>query len=598
MQAIILAAGMGKRLKALTKDCTKCMVEVNGVSLIDRMLHQLEDFHLSRIVIVIGYQGDKLVRYIDSLDIQTPIVYINNEIYDKTNNIYSLALASDYLCKENTLLFESDLIFEDEIITQLLDDPRDTLALVDKYESWMDGTCIKLDNEDHITAFIPNKAFKFKEIKDYYKTVNIYKFGKEFSQKYYVPFLNAYARALGNNEYYEQVLRVITMLDVPVIQAKRLSGQRWYEIDDIQDLDIASSIFTEDKDKLPRLQKRGGGYWRYPKLLDFSNAGIPFFPPQRLLDEIKANIETITVKRPSNMSINLLLAEKNYDIPKENIAMVGNVKEAARRLVLNIDGEGGVIGDGSAFVSSSKSVYFMDESIVGTNNAEAVIGFASEKQIKWLFIENPNSRLGQYIARSEMAKIVQWGLENEVQIVYDESFSDFAEESNNSFLSADFLNHFPNLWVVKDFSAVQGVPGLQIGILACGDISEVERARNILMPDRLDSCSEFYLQIFEKYKKDYASAIVQFKAERSRVESELSKIKGVTGHSSQAAFVWVEFGDEISVDDVESQLLRQNHILVKKTDGNSKAIRFSIHTEDENDKMIHALSIILNGLKG
>ena len=73
MQGLILAAGMGKRLKELTQDNTKCMVRVNGVSLIERMLHQLDQLHLSRIVIVIGYEGKKLVQYISTLDIATDI---------------------------------------------------------------------------------------------------------------------------------------------------------------------------------------------------------------------------------------------------------------------------------------------------------------------------------------------------------------------------------------------------------------------------------------------------------------------------------------------------------------------------------------------
>ena len=60
MQAIILAAGMGKRLGALTKDNTKCMIKVNGVTLIDRLLIQLSSLQLSRVVIVVGYKGDKL----------------------------------------------------------------------------------------------------------------------------------------------------------------------------------------------------------------------------------------------------------------------------------------------------------------------------------------------------------------------------------------------------------------------------------------------------------------------------------------------------------------------------------------------------------
>ena len=192
MQAIILAAGMGKRLKELTKTNTKCMVKVNGITLIERMLRQIEKHLLSRIVIVIGYEGQKLVDFINTLNIKTPIVYVTNPIYDKTNNIYSLALAKEWLCKDDTLLFESDLIFEDAVLDLLLSDSHDTLALVDKYESWMDGTCVKLADDDSIEAFVPGSKFKFNEIKEYYKTVNIYKFSKKFSKNYYVPFLEAY----------------------------------------------------------------------------------------------------------------------------------------------------------------------------------------------------------------------------------------------------------------------------------------------------------------------------------------------------------------------------------------------------------------------
>lgn len=313
MQAIILAAGMGKRLKELTQNNTKCMVKVNGVTLIDRMLHQIERLKLLRIVIVVGYEGQKLIDYIGTLDIQTPILYINNPIYDKTNNIYSLALAKDWLCKDNTLLFESDLIFEDSVLDFIVNDPSETLALVDKYESWMDGTCVKVGFDDSIEAFIPGKKFKFDEIDDYYKTVNIYKFSRHFSENYYVPFLNAYQSALGENEYYEQVLRVITMLDIPVIKAKRLHGQRWYEIDDIQDMDIAESIFTPDEDERVRLlQDRYGGYWRYPKLLDFCYLVNPYFPPEKLKDELRANFDTLLTEYPSGMRVNSLLAAKNF----------------------------------------------------------------------------------------------------------------------------------------------------------------------------------------------------------------------------------------------------------------------------------------------
>mgnify|MGYP003171808615 FL=1 len=344
MQAIILAAGMGKRLKELTQNNTKCMVKVNGVSLIDRLLHQLEKQHLSRIVIVVGYEGQKLIDYIATLGIKTPISYVDNAVYDKTNNIYSLALAKNYLMEEDTLLFESDVIIDDSAIDELVKDPRDTLAMVDKYESWMDGTCVKLDEYDNIVAFVPGKSFDFKEKEEYYKTVNIYKFSKHFSQDIYVPFLEAYCSALGENEYYEQVLRVITMLDTPGIKGMRLSGQKWYEIDDEQDLDIATTLFApDDETRINLMHKRYGGFWRYPGLLDFCYLVNPYYPPKKLKDELRASFDTLLTEYPSGMGVNSLLAAKNFGVHKDNIIVGNGAAELIKSLMESFSGKTGVI---------------------------------------------------------------------------------------------------------------------------------------------------------------------------------------------------------------------------------------------------------------
>ena len=70
---------MGKRLKELTENNTKCMVQVSGVTLIDGMLHQLQKLCLS-IDSVVGHEGQKLIDYISTLDISTPICFVNNSI--------------------------------------------------------------------------------------------------------------------------------------------------------------------------------------------------------------------------------------------------------------------------------------------------------------------------------------------------------------------------------------------------------------------------------------------------------------------------------------------------------------------------------------
>ena len=93
---------------------------------------------------------------------------------------------------------------------------------------------VRLDDENNIVNFIPKKAFKYSDAEQYYKTTNVYKFSKEFLTTHYVPFLEAYTKALGNNEYYEQVLRVITLLDNCDLKALPLTGQKWYEIEDVR----------------------------------------------------------------------------------------------------------------------------------------------------------------------------------------------------------------------------------------------------------------------------------------------------------------------------------------------------------------------------
>ena len=167
MQAVILAAGMGKRLKELSQNIAKCMVKVNGVALIERALRTLDKKQFSRIVIVVGFERTKLMDFVKSLHINTPVIFIENAIYDKTNNIYSLLLAKSQLIQEDTLLLESDIIFEEEVIDVLLNDSRETLVLVDKFASWMNGTCLELDEDDSIREFIPGKYLKFEEKEDY-----------------------------------------------------------------------------------------------------------------------------------------------------------------------------------------------------------------------------------------------------------------------------------------------------------------------------------------------------------------------------------------------------------------------------------------------
>ena len=597
MQAIILAAGMGKRLKELTQNNTKCMVKVNGISLIDRMLHQIDRHLLSRIVIVVGYEGQKLIDYIKSLDIQTEIIYINNPIYDKTNNIYSLALAKEWLCKEDTLLFESDLIFEDSVMDELLNDSRETLALVDKYESWMDGSCVKLGPDDSIETFISGKQFRFEEIKNYYKTVNIYKFSKYFSQTYYVPFLEAYQSALGQNEYYEQVLRVITMLDESKIKAKRLNGQKWYEIDDIQDLDIAESIFTANEDeKVKLLQERFGGYWRYPKLLDFCYLVNPYFPPERMKDEIRANFDILLTEYPSGMRVNSLLAAKNFNVGQENILVGNGAAELIKCLMNYLDGNVGFVrptfDEYPNRYARRKSVDYISKKQDYAYTADDLILFFEKEDIQNLIIINPDNPTGNYIPKVDVLRLIDWSKHKKIRLVIDESFSDFADETNNTLIDQAILLDNPHLYIIKSISKSYGVPGLRLGILASGDSRTISKMKKDVPIWNINSFGEFYMQISEKYKKDYDEALTKIKIERARFQKELSEIQGIRVIPSQANFVMVELDSFISPKSLLKNLLVKHNLLIKelttKTNGRNY-LRLAIRNTIENNILLSAL---------
>jgi histidinol-phosphate/aromatic aminotransferase/cobyric acid decarboxylase-like protein/choline kinase len=597
MQAIILAAGMGKRLKELTQNNTKCMVKVNGVSLIDRMLHQIQKQNVKRIVIVVGYEREKLKEYITTLGIKTPITYIDNPIYDKTNNIYSLSLASDYLYKDDTLLFESDLIFEDSVLDTLVKDPRPTLALVDKYESWMDGTCVKIDDDDNIEAFVPGKKFKFDEIKDYYKTVNIYKFSKDFSKTHYVPFLDAYQKALGENEYYEQVLRVITMLDDPGIKAKRLTGQKWYEIDDIQDLDIATSIFTPDEDeKVALLQGRYGGYWRYPKLLDFCYLVNPYFPPQKLVDEIKANFDVLLRNYPSGMRVNNLLAAKNFNVHQENILVGNGAAELIKSLMEKIKGKTGFVrptfDEYPHRYDREESVDFTPENKDYSYTADDLMDYFGDKGIDNLVVVNPDNPSGNYIRKKDILRLVDWCEWRGINLILDESFADFSDELDNTFIEQSILDKYRNLYVMKSISKSYGVPGLRLGVLASGDTYTIAFMKKDVAIWNINSFAEFYMQIEEKYKKDYAAALVQIRAERDRFQNELAKLDGVRVIPPQANFVMVELDKQISPKELLKKLLTKHSLLIKelttKTNGRNY-LRLAVRDKEDDDTLVAAM---------
>lgn len=604
MQAVILAAGMGRRLGELTGDNTKCMLEVNGVKLIDRALECLAEHNLSRIVLVVGYKRENVMRYVGDSYKGIEVVYVENPIYDKTNNIYSLYLAKDYLVAEDTLLLESDLIYESSVVRRIVENDYPNLALVDKYESWMDGTVVMLNDECKIKNFISKRDFKYSDIDRYYKTVNIYKFSKEFSTTHYVPFLKAYCQALGRNEYYEQVLKVITLLDDSPLKALPLHGEQWYEIDDIQDLDIASGMFEEsDEKKYKALTSRFGGYWRYPHMLDFCYLVNPYFPPTQMLDEIKASFETLLREYPSGMRVNSLLAAKNFSVKQEYIVVGNGAAELIKALIERHTSTLGVIYP-TFEEYPNRSVRENIVSYIPTNadkhySADDIMAFYADKEIGTLLLINPDNPSGNYIPYGDLLRLIAWCRERGVKFVVDESFVDFVDvEGEFSLLDNAILGANPHLVVVKSISKSYGVPGLRLGVLASGDAALIAELKKEVAIWNINSFGEFYMQIYEKYHKEYLRACEQFREERKLFYDELQQIEFLRVIPSQANYFMCELvGGRYTSHELAVKLLTQFNILIKDCSGKSafeggEYIRIAVRDRKDNHYLVESLKAL------
>lgn len=606
MQAIILAAGMGKRLKGLTSENTKCMVKVNGIPMIDRMMGNLDRLELKQIVLVVGYCAEGLMEHVSELNLKTPVVYVNNEIYNKTNNIYSLYLAKDYLLTDDTILLESDLVFEEAVLDKILDNPYPSLALVAKYESWMDGTCLTVDDEDNIVSFHSGDDFSFHDTDHYYKTINIYKFSKEFSQSHYVPFLKAYSAALGHNEYYEQVLKVITLLRKPEIKAVRLEEEQWYEIDNAQDLDIAESIFAESgEEKLALMMRRYGGYWRYPKLADFCYLVNPYFPPKKMIDEMLNNFQRLMMNYPSGQAVNSQLAADYFGVEEEHIALGNGAAELIKSLLEEeVKGKTGIVlptfEEYPNRLSQSSIVSFRPKNRDFSYTADDLIDFFKDTEIQSLILINPDNPTGNFVHRGDLEKLIQWADKKGILLIVDESFLDFAEGSivENSLLNGGFLEKNRKLVVVKSISKSYGVPGFRLGILASGDRELIQRIKKEISIWNINSFGEFFMQIAGKYKKDYAAAVTRFKSVRETYAANLANIRGLRPIPSQANYIMFELTNGIKAGKLAEELLQKYSLLIKdlssKVGDRGEYIRVAVKTEEENQRLIEALTAIMN----
>lgn len=604
MQSIILAAGLGSRLGELTKECTKCMVKINGVTLIERMLRQLDRYGMDRIIIVTGYKGDVLKAYVQELGINTPVVFVDNSDYQHTNNIYSLWLTRAYLEETDSLVLESDMIFEDKVIEKMLAVDNGCGTFVARPRPWMDGSIVKLDKDNNIIYFVDDEEVKRIDPSYYHKIVSIYKFKKGYVSEKYMPYLNEYIEKNKNNNIYESLLKVINLDIEKKIAAEILDEEQWYEINDIQDIDIAESMFADGNEKVRKYLQRYGGYWRYPAMRDFCYLVNPYFPNERFMNEMKSNFDVLVREYPSGMAVNSLLAGHFFGVRTENICVGNGTAELIKSLMENISGNIGMVYPTfEEYPHRKKDVEVIPYYVVDKDfnySVDDIMNYYKSKDISAIVLVNPDNPSGHFIGKKDILRLEDWCRSLGRKLIVDESFIDFVEDDEwHTLLDMEVLLNHPSLIVLKSISKSFGVAGLRLGVIATADTDLIAFMKKDVAIWNINSFAEYYLQIIEKYRDDYFEAMEKYKEVRKRYLDKLSKIKGLKVYPSQANYVMCHIENSVTSTELADILLNKYNVLIKNLaskEGLNKGnyIRLSVKSDEENDYIVNALMEIFN----
>lgn len=134
MRAIILAAGMASRLRPLTDNTPKCLLKIGERSLLQRSIDALTSNDIKEIVIVTGYLHNQIEDFVKQQYPSLDVTFIHNGVYDSTNNIYSLWLARPKADGEEILLLDSDLLYDPEIITRILNTKAENILTLIRHD--------------------------------------------------------------------------------------------------------------------------------------------------------------------------------------------------------------------------------------------------------------------------------------------------------------------------------------------------------------------------------------------------------------------------------------------------------------------------------
>lgn len=605
MQALILADREIIGLTGLGNSNEPWMVEIDGVPIIERMLTQLDNSIVSRIILITRDNKESLIEFSKRLNLKTELVFLENKFYKESKSIYSIFLGREYLSMDDTVILNSQLVLEDNLLESILETDGECVVSVDIYKNWMTGKPVFVDGNDRVLSVGQEPQMASTLQLNSYRMVGICKFDMNFTKKYFVPVLETIIDVQGDSLEYSEPLNVIAMSNDTRIKALRVSNAVWREINNTEDINQATILFSKDKKSVAdKMLGSWGGYWRYPDYLDYFYLVTPYYPPRELVEELQNNFKVLLEQYPSGMRVNAELAASAFGVSPESIIVGNGAAELIKSMMGFIKGKTGFVrptfDEYPNRYTEIETVNYLVESEDFSYSASDLIEYFDKTTISNLVLVNPDNPSGNYIPKNDMLRMISWARDKGIKIIIDESFVDFSDEINASLIDQEILNQYPNLYVIKSISKSYGVPGLRLGVLASGDKRLISKMKVDVSIWNINSFAEFYMQICGKYRDSYIKSLDKIRKERTRFISKLQNLRYIRVIPSQANYLMVELLDGLDAEELKQRMLLEKKVFIKtlskKIKGKKQYLRIAIRNEADNDMFIQKLAETLNAM--
>lgn len=361
---------------------------------------------------------------------------------------------------------------------------------------------------------------------------------------------------------------------------------------------------TENELLLKQYYSRYGGFWVYPKMLDYCYLVNPYFNRSKIIDEMQENFRTLVSEYPAGMGVNSRLASECWGIKEEYIIPGNGAAELIKALMENLCGKVGVIRptfeEYPNRLPNERVTTFVPQNDTFRYDADDIIEFFEKNRVETIILINPDNPSGNFIAMDGIHKLAKWCENNNIRLVLDESFVDFSVGFlTNTFLNNAYLEKYPHMCIMKSISKSYGVPGLRLGILCSADTALIATMKKQVSIWNINSFAEFFMQIYPKYRKDYELACRQFIQAREDFEIELKKISFIKVMPSQANYFFLEILPPYKPKELCAILLEKYDILAsaclaKKGIEPNRYMRIAVRNHSDNAKFIRAMKELEN----